>query len=334
MYFFGPPLPLVAGGVATCVLNRVIGPVSGTIDFDDGSAATDVPLTATVYRDGTPSHPCPLCVGGTCRDGDRITMPCTPQGSGPFGDVSLDCPPSSGTNTGTLAVPLALATGTQQRVIGAANPRCIDDSSLRCPCDTCNDLAGEPCATNDDCPPSGGNPGICGGRRCLGGTNAGGPCNVSSACPGGSCGRLGEPTRPNDCADDSSTPQDGSLCADVGGGEGLCPDGPVTQTCSVEIQRGCGSDADCNPPPFPGSTCFDCFPGQHCESRHRPCFVDVSGAVSVSGVPDAPCDGVAYPTLGSLFCLGPVGAGAVNNAAGLPGLGRIRLPGAVAVGGP
>ena len=35
-----------------------------------------------------------------------------------------------------------------------------------------------------------------------------------------------------------------------------------------------------------------------------------------------------------IVCHGPVGAGDVNNAAGLPGLGRIRLPGAVVVGGP
>lgn len=337
-FFFGPPLPLVAGGISTCVLNRVSGPVSGTIDFGDGSAATDVPLSSTVYRTGTASQPCPVCAGGICQAGTRVTLPCTPQGTGEFGDVSLDCPPPADTDVGTLTIPLAIATGTQSRTLDLASPRCGNDSSLRCACDTCNTGPGAlACATDADCPPSGGNPGICGGKRCLGGANAGGPCATASACPGGSCSKLGQSTRPHECVDDSSTPVDGSHCLDVGGNEGLCPDGPVSQTCSVETHRACGSDADCNPAPYPGSTCADCRPGQRCESRLQSCFTGdgiVGGVTRVSGATDVPCDGIAYPTLGSLFCVAPVGASAVNSTAGLPGLGRIRIPGTVVVAGP
>jgi hypothetical protein len=34
------------------------------------------------------------------------------------------------------------------------------------------------------------------------------------------------------------------------------------------------------------------------------------------------------PTLASIFCIPPTGESAVNNAAGLPGAGRLRLQGA------
>jgi hypothetical protein len=35
----------------------------------------------------------------------------------------------------------------------------------------------------------------------------------------------------------------------------------------------------------------------------------------------------ADPTLAAMFCIGPTTSGAVNGAAGLPGLGKIELPG-------
>ena len=38
-------------------------------------------------------------------------------------------------------------------------------------------------------------------------------------------------------------------------------------------------------------------------------------------------DDVSNPTLASLFCIGPTTSGSVNAAAGLPGLGRLQLPG-------
>jgi len=38
-------------------------------------------------------------------------------------------------------------------------------------------------------------------------------------------------------------------------------------------------------------------------------------------------DDVSNPTLASLFCIGPTTSGSVNSAAGLPGLGRLQLPG-------
>jgi hypothetical protein len=53
--------------------------------------------------------------------------------------------------------------------------------------------------------------------------------------------------------------------------------------------------------------------------------------LAISGCTGAaqPCGGVGYPTVGSFFCVAPVAADAVNMAAGLPGLGRVRIPGRV-----
>jgi hypothetical protein len=51
----------------------------------------------------------------------------------------------------------------------------------------------------------------------------------------------------------------------------------------------------------------------------------------VQGSPDVPCGGVSNPTVGTFFCVAPVGATAVNAAGGLPALGRVRIPGTVLI---
>jgi hypothetical protein len=336
IYFFGAPLPLVAGGVPTCVLNRIGGPVGGTVNLDDGSSTTSLPLRSEVFVGGnTISFPCPVCLGGKCDKGTRTEQACTVQGTGELGSVSLDCPPAPSASVGTLTIDLNLATGIQTRTITAAQPPCTGSAGRRCRCDTCNSVPTRACSDNADCPPSGGNPGICGGRRCQLGSNAGAPCTVSSQCPGGgSCGRPGEATKPTACVDNTATPIDGSVCAVTRGDEGRCPEGPSVQVCSVERFRGCSAREDCNPPSeaIPDGQCPDCIPGQSCIDVPQSCFVDrgiLNDAVHVSGFADAPCEGIAYPVVGSLFCVAPVRSDAVNTAGGLPGLGRVRIPGRV-----
>ena len=336
-FFFGAPLPLVAGGVATCVLNRVAEPVTGTVDVEAGASTTNVLLSSQVHvGSNTIPRPCPVCAGGTCSGGQRIAEPCVPQSASEFGDLSLDCPPAVGTRVGTLTIDLAIGTADQTRTITMDNPQCnagMPYAGFRCHCDTCNNAAAEACATNADCPPSGGNPGICGGRRCIGGVNAGAPCAATSECPGSFCNFLGEPTQPHACLDDSVTPIDGTVCQHVGDNEGECPEGPVTPRCSVETFRTCGGDAQCNPPTAGGS-CETCVAGQTCVALNRPCFTGdgiVGGAVHVAGAPDVPCGGLSHPTVGSFFCVAPTGSPSVNTAAGLPGLGRVRIPGRVVV---
>jgi hypothetical protein len=311
------------------VLNEIVGPVTGTANVDDGTSATHVPLGSRVYVQGSVSHPCPTCQNGACNLGARHTQPCAVQGTGELGDVSLDCPPDDSTLTSALAITLNLTTGTQSRTVTSANPACTASGygGRRCLCDTCNNANAEACSTDADCPLSGGSPGICGGKRCQGGPNDGAPCALMSACPSGLCGRPGEATQPNACIDDSSTPGNESLCQSVGADEGACLAGPFGKRCSVQQFRECASAADC-------TTCDGCIPGQTCDAVSRECFTDnglVGATIDVHGAADTPCDGFAYPTVGSFFCVAPVPEGSINAAAGLPALGRIRVPGTVVV---
>ena len=151
--------------------------------------------------------------------------------------------------------------------------------------------------------------------------------NVSECPGGGQCNKPGEPTKPSACLDDSATP--GVLdCNDSApvDGEGECTKGPVTNTCSVASghgQRGCTIDADCG-----GAV-------GSCESSNRRCFLTggfTGSAIGTNtliaeGVADAPMADVSNPTLGAVFCIGPTGASAVNNVAGLPGPGRVTIKG-------
>lgn len=359
VFFFGSPLPLVAGGVATCVVNRIDGPVTGTINVNDGSSMTIVPLASGAHIGGGDFNPCPQCNAGLCADGPRISQACSVMGTSiQYGNVSLDCPPNPGSNVGTLGITLNIATGTQSTTLTTSNPKCRQTgyTGLRCFCDTCNELNQKACSSNADCPLSGGNPGICGGKRCIGGGNAGEPCSSDSACPGGgNCSVPGEATQTNACPpDDTSTPVNESLCQDIGDNQGECPGGPIDKNCSIQKQHSCTTDGDCAPKKCSGGgndgepcvddagcsgglcqeSCPQCLTGQICVANHRSCFTDngiLGNAVSVAGTPDVPCGGVSKPTVGSFFCVGPLGATSVNAAAGLPGFGRIRIPGVVLI---
>ena len=113
IFFFGAPLPLRAGGVSTCILNEISGPVTGTLNVNDGTSTTNVPLASTVHPVGTEAAPCPRCEGGICGDGPRKDQDCSVNGTGEYGDVSLDCPPNPGSAAGTLVINLNISTGNQ-----------------------------------------------------------------------------------------------------------------------------------------------------------------------------------------------------------------------------
>jgi hypothetical protein len=211
------------------------------------------------------------------------------------------------------------------KTLRAASPNCTGAPSAKCLCDTYNNANAEACDENADCPDPAGPIGpICGGRRCLGGPNVGAACSANSACPAGICTRPGEPTKPNACLDDSFT---GIYCLDPDSdGEGECAAGPMDDTCSLasgHAQRGCNTDAQCG-----GGV-------GSCESNNRKCFLTGGGSANVSthfyfgtdslvanGVEDPP---VADPTLGSVFCVGPTAASALNNVTGLPGPARLTV---------
>jgi hypothetical protein len=245
VYFFGPPLPLrPPGGPSTCVLNRIAAPISGTVDFSDGSTQSLVPLASRVHVFGDDFEPCPHCrEDGKCNSGPRAEQACVVSGTSQrFGTVSLDCPPSN--EVATLFINLNISTGGQTKTVEAGNPNCRDTGygSLKCICDTCNNLNQEGCSVNADCPDSGGGAGICGGKRCIGGTEAGQPCgtciggtdhgsncNFDSQCTGG-----GTCANPRTCVGGAN---DGANCSTTS----MCPGG----TCP---QNECASGGSCTRP--------------------------------------------------------------------------------------
>jgi hypothetical protein len=315
-FWFGSPLPLIGGGVPVCVTNQVNGAVSGTTNVESGSTATVLKLISRVQNGETVAHPCPQCLGGTCDRGPRAGMACTVNGTSTlFGPVSFDCPPASTGLVGTLPITLDLRTSTQTRTLDNNSPNCraIGFQSDKCMCDTCGGGPnnGQPCGTASECPG-----GSCGGRRCQGGTNNGAVCSVNSECPSGACGVPGIASAPNQCDDGVCSPNPSDTDSID---EGVCEAGPVDQFCSpTETFLSCIADTDCT---FPGDTCSG--------NKPRECYADngaMGGEVQVGGVADPSCGNVARPTLGALFCIAATTSTSVNNATGLPGLGRVTLP--------
>lgn len=325
-FFFGAPLPLAAGGVATCVTNRVVGTVTGTANIETGAGASAVSLISSVFSGPEQAEPCPACTGdptpqdglrgGTCTAGARAGLACDVGGTSPGFDktTSFDCPPLSGGVIAKLPIALTSSTGTVTRTLTASNPDCRDPSAAgkKCFCDVCATALNEPCASNADCPAGR----VCGGRRCQGGPNNGNPCALTSECPSGACGVPTQNTAPNQCND----VVDGVACKSIGNNNGECSAGPFDLFCEPhDTFRGCTGDGDC---PFPGDTCAG--------GKNRPCFLDngeIGGKVIARGVADPPSGGVANPTLATLFCIGRTSSSSVNAAAGIPGLGRLLLPG-------
>jgi len=320
-FFFGAPLPLSSGGVSVCVVNQVNGALTGTVDTVSGDSSNSAKLISHIFTGPTTDQPCPTCgtgafgTTGTCSGGTHPGAACTVNGtSALFGATSYDCPPLVGANVANLSIPLNLTTGLQTRTLGADNPNCtaVGFTTAKCFCDTCASQAAEACNTNADCAAGV----VCGGLRCKGGANVGLACTTVADCPGSACGRQGLSTAPNQCDDATCSPNPSDTDSV---NEGVCNAGPFEQFCAIQTFRGCATNTDCT---ATGDTCTF--------GKLRECFTDngVSGnAVQVQGSPDPFVGGVSNGTLGTFFCVGPTTAPAVNSVAGLPGLGRLTLPG-------
>jgi hypothetical protein len=320
--YFGAPLPLSSGGVPICAVNELAGPTVGTLNLTSGDLTYDYSLISRVFAGIAADQPCPRCdgdpidddgvKGGTCNGGEDAGAPCDVDGvSASFGKTSFDCFPTAGSNIGNLKITFDDATtGTKTVTTSPASPNCTGvGGGKKCFCDTCNNIDASPCMTNADCPLSGGNPGICGGKRCLTGVNAGAPCSATSECPASDCQRPGQATKPNGCVDDTAVAGDGTICADAGGNEGYCSEGPTDNNCAPPEQfRGCTSV----------NAATDCPLTGVCLSAPRPCFLST---VTRTGTP-GPTGGAYAGT----FCISPTTAASVNNVAGLPGLGALILP--------
>ena len=332
-YYFGSYLPLAAGGVSTCVGNQITGTITGTANIETGSSATAATLLSTVYSGPVLAQPCPQCNGdgtpndgirgGSCVGGDRNTKACDVNGTSPntvWGKTSLDCPPLAGGKLASLAVDLSNTTGTKTRTLTTDNPLCTAPgfTTLRCQCDTCDNAEATPCSANADCVAVGAT--ICGGKRCVAGDNNGAPCADTSECPnGGACTTTGTKTAPNQCDGGSGDCKPGDNTPPTSATDHICGTGPFERFCGpAETFRSCTNNAGCG---FPGDTCS--------VSRFRECFDNgvLGDVVTAQGVVSTPVADASDPTLAALFCIGPTGGGAVDGAAGLPGLGKLELPG-------
>jgi hypothetical protein len=324
--FLGPPEMVAGGGIGLCIMQSFASDVGGSVDAETGAFAPVIPLRVHVFHGN-----CARCVGdavandgvanGTCDAGLHAGHACDANATSPFSDygsTSFDCSQEAIAADFTAGA-IAASTGTTTRTLTSASPNCGGAApGQKCLCQTCNSAAGEPCFTDADCPPSGGNPGICGGNRCIGGANDGAPCSTASpsTCPAGVCGRIGEPTKPDACIDDTTTPFD---CVDLGGDHGECSQGPVVTFCANHPNRICTSDGEC-----------DGVSGA-CMVKNRPCFPGngiLGSSLTVSGTATPPVADVSEPTdLAVLSCVGSTGSAVLNNIGGYPGLVRSAQPG-------
>ncbi len=131
---FGAPLPLVAGGLPVCVVNRYAeATITGQGNLQTGEISAHVKLSSDVWVTPTLSV-CPKCTGstigasGTCSSGPRKGQACTTEGivtvnsdnppiSNALYTLSRDCPPGglAQIKVATLPVdldPLTTATST------------------------------------------------------------------------------------------------------------------------------------------------------------------------------------------------------------------------------
>ena len=282
--YFGPPLPLSAGGAFTCVVNEVQS-VTGTADLTDGSSNTTVSNLSSVYSGIGQDQPCPTCEGGTCSGGANNGGACTVDAVSPtFGDLSYACQPGGAPITGSgLKIPLVFDSGT---------------SSLASTSDTpCQG----PFSFGQDCPCS-----VCSGDITIG-------CNSDAECAlagAGTCSDpsiAGEPTETDACT---------GSCVAAGGDDGECDGaGPDDSFCDgITRTNGngfiaCSADADCEV----GTLGLDA--GACTSVVRRPCFLDPIVATGTPGTEGA--------TLSSTFCTGPTTSSSVNIAAGTPGPARL-----------
>lgn len=296
--FFGSPLPLVAGGVNSCVVTQWNGTITGTFNQQTGASVGTATVLSRIYTTGTINNPCPVCNGadvpndgvrgGTCSGGTRNGLTCDRNGQSPvpsFGYTSLDCPPS-GSPVSTLPIDLSNTNnGTVTRTLSASSPNCNGAPGNKCMCSSCSLNSSIPCFTDADC--SGVGAGTC--------TN-----------------NAGEPRKPNACLD--------LVCSPTVGGNGECAAGPVVQHCAIETFRGCLANGDCNG-----------VAGDFCVSANQDCFPGYNGAVgntiSATGSHGAPHNHTGTSNFATVFCVAPTGSSAVNAAAGLPGPGRLALGG-------
>jgi hypothetical protein len=290
---FGPPLPLAAGGVATCVVNTIQSPFTGTADVGTGESTTPILNIAKVHLGISQLKPCPTCTGatigaaGTCSGGQRNSLSCVTNAlNTSFGNTSYDCPPQTSLNvTGSgLKVDLLLTDAAVS--LPFADTCDFPLGTLACACGACSGDSTRGCKVDADCTGFG---------TC---NNAGGPPRQPNACADLNC--VPDPNRPGEGICNSSTPG---------------PPGPADSFCDGAVKTNgdgyipCTTNGDCTP--VGAGNCASAT------TTLRPCYLN---PITADGTPGQ--DGAE---LVSAFCSAPTASGSVNAAGGLPGAGRVKL---------
>ncbi len=120
--FFGAPVPLSAGGIPACIVNRLRTGVGGSVDPKNGCGELQIHLSSAIFMGEGLDRPCPICRadfepndgqrGGRCEGGGTDGTPCDAQGMSALGTTSNDCLPGAGKSAGELTIDLApLTTG-------------------------------------------------------------------------------------------------------------------------------------------------------------------------------------------------------------------------------
>ena len=160
---FGPPLPTLVVGSATCLVNRYDSRITGTADQSTGAIELAFDLNTEVWIT-SPGAVCPQCSGhaigdtGVCQSGPDRGRACRVEGTVVVADVgeapfklSSQCRPE-GTLVGRLAIPIHVTTG--QRTLSGALPceeqletnACAspDGCTATCTGDACTELVPDP----------------------------------------------------------------------------------------------------------------------------------------------------------------------------------------------
>jgi len=157
---FGPPLPLIAGGVAVCVINVFTAPATGTANLVTGEMNGEVDLHSQVFITSA-TQVCPRCETGTCDSGKNMGHACHVDGSVTVTNslasnktfkLSKDCLPI-GSPVATLTIPLPITSGTDHTPGTGGSKPCTENlahgvpiaddgcSSAGCGTDNCTGIS-------------------------------------------------------------------------------------------------------------------------------------------------------------------------------------------------
>jgi hypothetical protein len=299
---FGPPLPLVAADVATCVINRFLGDIEiRSLNLHTGEMDLAVITRSQIFATGNKQRPCPTCSGkglgevGVCKGfGPDVGKKCIVEGLTDFGNTSSSCSPFSADDAGTVTIALDPVTTGEARLNatiacpggkcpcpggGSSTPVKVSECLPNSPCLHPTQCSGTGffCALDGDCPA---------GETCL--------FNPASKCPS------------DDVASGVNSGIDQACCQTGTTGAGR----PIINGCFGVKGRGDPDDD------------FDIV-------RRGRSAIPISVATGERW-PVAPGD---YPLVAeggkvaSVFCIPPTNASTINIPVGLGGPGTVILPG-------